>query len=316
MGALDITLIRRMNQRMDQLAAMRVFVAVAEQRGFAAAARKLGLSQPSVTRLVAALEAHVATALFQRTTRATSLTDAGARYLESARRILAELAEADAVAQADRTAPAGRLVVAAPLGLGRAAVAPLFGDFLRAHPQLSGGLVLSDRVVSLVEEGVDLAVRIGQLDDSSLRVRQLGHVRRVLVASPGYLRARGLPRSPRDLGGHDLIQFTSLTPLAEWSFARRGASFSVPVTPRLSTNSADAAVAHAERDGGIALVLSYQVAEAVRGGRLRVVLARHEPAPSPVQVVYHAAQRPRASVRAFIDWLVARGRWDFRNLRR
>ena len=173
------------------------FAAVAELRGFAPAARRLSLSRPAVTRLVAALEARLGTRLLQRTTRTVALTDAGARYLERARRILSDVAEAEALAQADRSAPTGRFVVAAPSVFGRLHVAPVMCDFLERHPTVTGELQLADRTVNLVEEGVDLAVRIGHLADSSLVARRVGHTRRVVVGSPGYLDA---PRHPAPAG--------------------------------------------------------------------------------------------------------------------
>lgn len=296
---------------MDTLSAMRAFVAVADQRGFAAAGRRLGLSQPTMTRLVGALEEHLAVRLLHRTTRSVGLTEAGARYLAHARRILAELAEAEADARRDRSEPEGRFSVAAPVVFGRQEVAPLWSEFLRQHPRLIGSLALSDGLHDLFEDAIDVAIRIGRLDDSSLRVRALGATGRVVVGSPAYLGARGRPASPADLASHDLIQFTSLTPLASWTFQRGARSIVVPIAPRTVTNGADAAIFHAERGGGLALVLSYQVADAVRAGRLEVVLREHEPPALPIQIVHRAVAHPPASVRAFVDHVVGRCAWDF-----
>lgn len=296
---------------MDTLDAMRAFVAVADVRGFAAAGRRLGLSQPTMTRLVGALEGHLAVRLLHRTTRSVGLTEAGARYLAHARRILAEVGEAEAAARRDRSEPEGRFTVAAPVVFGRQQVAPLWSEFLRLHPKLVGSLALSDGLHDLFEDGIDVAIRIGRLDDSSLRVRPLGATRRVVVGSPQYLRVRGRPASPADLGAHDLIQFTSLTPLGSWAFRRDGRSLVVPIAPRTVTNGADAAILHAENGGGLALVLSYQVADAVRADRLEVVLREHEPPPLPIQLVHRAVAHPSASVRAFVDHVVARAAWDF-----
>lgn len=296
---------------MDRFESMAVFVAVAEQRGFARAATRLGLSRSAVTRLVAALEDHLSIRLLQRTTRSVTLTDAGARYLERARRILAEVDDAERAARAERGAPAGRFVVSAPQVFGRREVAPLLQDFLVAHPAVVGALTLADRVVNLVEEGVDLAVRIGVLEDSSLRSRQVGTTRRVVVASPEYLAAHKRLRTATDLSAHRTIQFTGLTPLPEWRFGSRRGELRVPIRPSFSTNDAEAAIGLAERAGGLVMVLGYQVAERVKSGRLRIVLPQSEPPPLPIQLVYPSTRLLSATVRAFIDLTVATRRWVF-----
>jgi len=295
---------------MDRFVAMTAFVTVAELRGFAAAARTLRLSPPAVTRLVAALEDTLSIRLLQRTTRSVTLTDAGARYLEHARRILADVAQAEDVARAARTDPSGRFVVTAPNLFGRREVAPLFSAFLRTHPAVTGELILADRVINLVEEGVDVAVRIGALEDSALQARAVGATRRVLVASPGYLARAKRPRSPEDLARHTLIQ---LTPLAEWRFVRDGEERRVAIRPSFLTNSVDAAIDHAVRGGGIASVLSYQVIEHVRARRLELLLPRFEPPPLPIQLVYAGARLHSAATRAFLD-LAAAQTWTFVDL--
>ena len=259
---------------MDRLEAMTTFVAVADRRSFAAAARQLGISASAVTRIVAALEAHLGIRLLQRTTRSVTLTDAGARYLDSARSILSALSDAESSARAESIVPTGRLVVAAPLVFGRREVAPLLSTFLARYPDVTAELTLADRFVNLLEEGVDVAVRIGLLADSSLRVRVVGRTRRVLVASPYYLESHSEIRRPADLATHALIQTTALSPVPEWTFGVPEAS--VSFRPTLVTNSAEAAIGHAERGGGIALALSYQVVDAVRRGDLRVVLPAYE----------------------------------------
>src|SRR5262245_6540255 len=217
---------------MDRLAAMQVFVGVAELRGFAAAARKLNLSAPAVTRMVAALEDQLAIQLLRRTTRTVALTDAGARYLERARRILADVDDAERAARAEQTSPTGRFVIAAPAVFGRREVAPLVCEYLARYPAVRGELVLSDRIVDLIEDGIDVAVRIGVLADSSLRTRAVGTTRRIVVASPAYLASHRRIRRPADLAGHELVQFTSLTPLPEWTFGGRR----IAIQPRLVTN--------------------------------------------------------------------------------
>jgi DNA-binding transcriptional LysR family regulator len=296
---------------MDRLEAMGVFVAVADLAGFASAARRLGLSPAAVTRMVAGLEERLGTRLLQRTTRSVTLTDAGARYLERARRILAEVAEAEAAAQAERTAPIGRLAVTAPNVFGRLHVAPLMSAYLAKYPAVTGNLTLADRVVNLVDEGIDVAVRIGALDDSSDITRTLGSTRRVVVASPKYLARRKVPRSPADLAGHDIIQFTALSPTPEWRFGQDGAAQRVAFPPRYVTNSADAAISHCELGGGLAMVLSYQVEAAIRARRLEVVLAAFEPSPRPIQLVYPTTRLLSAKVRAFVELAAKTCDWTF-----
>ena len=296
---------------MDRLDAMAVFVAVADLGGFAPAARRLALSPSAVTRLVASLEEHLGTRLFQRTTRSVALTDAGARYLARARQILADVAEAEGAAQAERTAPTGRLVVAAPLVFGRLHVAPLMGDYLTRYPAVTGELTLSDRLAHLVEEGIDIAVRIGLLDDSSHVARQVGATRRVVVATPGYLAKKPRLRSPDDLPGHSIIHCVSISAAPDWLFTHEGRELHVAVKPAYATNSADAAISHAERGGGLTMVLAYQVAEAVRAGRLRIVLLEFEPPPLPIHLVYPSTRLLSAKVRAFVELATAGRDWRF-----
>jgi DNA-binding transcriptional LysR family regulator len=299
---------------MDRFAAMTAFVTVADLHGFAPAARRLGLSPPAVTRLVAALEEQLSIRLLQRTTRSVTLTDAGARYLERARRILADIDEAERTARAERTAPMGRFVVAAPSVFGRREVAPLICDFLTKYPAVTAELTLADRMINLVEEGVDVAVRIGVLADSSLRTRAAGATRRVVVASPSYLAKHKRLRAPDDLKAHSVIQFNALSPTPEWRFHRDGEEVRIPITPKLVTNSADAAIGHAERGGGLAMVLSYQVKDQVTAGTLELVLTRYEPPPLPIQLVYSGARLHSANVRTFIDMTLATRNWSFVDL--
>lgn len=299
---------------MDRFVAMKAFVTVAELQGFSAAARRLGISPPVVTRLVAALEEQLSIRLLQRTTRAVALTDAGTRYLERARRILADLDDAERTARAERTAPGGRLAITAPEVFGRREVVPLVSEFLARYPAVTGELVLADRVVNLVEEGIDVAIRIGALRDSSLRARAVGATRRVVVGSPAYLAGRRRPRSPADLAAHALVHASALAAQPEWRFHRRGREVRVPIAPRLVTNSAEAAVGHAERGVGLAMALAYQVKDLVKAGRLEVVLARYEPPHLPIQLVYPGTRLPSASLRAFIELAAATRRWSFVDL--
>lgn len=292
---------------MDRIDAMTAFVTVADLGGFAPAARKLGLSAPAITRAVAALEEHVGALLLQRTTRAVSLTDVGARYLERVRRILADIEEAELATGAERARPTGRLVVSAPLGFGRLHVTPLLSAYLQRYPDVVGELGLTDRMINLIEDGVDLAVRIGVLDDSTLVARQMGMMRRIIVASPDYLRARDVPQTPDDLRGHDTVHFGDVSGAPTWRLAVNGRNVRVPCAPRFITTSADAAIYHAIAGGGLTQVLAYQAATALRDGRLEVVLAAFERAPMPVQIVYPTQRLLSAKVRAFIDLAMARG---------
>jgi len=255
---------------MDRLEAMHVFVTVADLRGFAPAARKLQLSPSAVTRLIAALEEHLGARLLQRTTRQVRLTDVGTRYLERARRILADVEEADGSAREERNRPSGRLVVSAPLGFGRLHVSPVMTDYLKRYPEVTAELRLSDNLVNLVEDAVDAAVRIGHLADSSLVARQVGEMRRITVATPGYLKRHGEPKTPQELLAHQTIAFG---PYANWHFVQDGRDIEWTPTPRFTSNSADAALQYAEAGGGMTRVLAYQAAEGLKRGRLKIVLA-------------------------------------------
>jgi DNA-binding transcriptional LysR family regulator len=292
---------------MDRIDAMAAFVAVADLEGFAPAARKLGLSPSNVTRLIAALEDRLGARLLQRTTRSVTLTDVGARYLERARRILADVEEAEISAQAERTEPSGRLIVSAPIGFGRLHVSPVMSAYLQRYPDVSGELRLSDRMINLVEDGVDLAVRIGHLADSSLVARNVGDMRRIVVASPDYLKQRGEPTNPAAIASHDTIQFGA----SDWHFVEHGREARVACTPRFTTNSADAAIWHAEQGGGLTRLLAYQAADAIRAGRLKILLAKFEQPPLPIHIVYPTSRLLSAKVRTFVDLVVEVSDWKF-----
>jgi DNA-binding transcriptional LysR family regulator len=296
---------------MDRIDAMQAFLAVAELKGFAPAARKLGLSSSSVTRLIATLEEHLGARLLQRTTRSVALTDAGTRYLERIKRILADLEEAEASVQDERTRPSGRLVISAPVGFGRLHVSPVMSEYLKRHPDVCGELRLSDLMINLVEEGVDLAVRIGHLADSTLVARHVGEMRRIVVAAPGYLKARGEPRTVEAIASHQTIQFDATTATPDWRFVRDGKEIRIVPAPRLMTNSADAAIQYAVQGGGLTRVLAYQAAKAIKRGRLKIVLAKFEPPPLPIHIVYPTSRLLSAKVRAFIDLVVEISDWRF-----
>ena len=296
---------------MDRIDAMQAFVAVADLQGFAPAARKLGLSPSGVTRLIAALEQRLGARLLQRTTRSVTLTDIGTRYLERARRILADVEEAEGSAQDERTRPSGRLVVSAPVGFGRLHVSPVMSAYLKRYPEVSAELRLADRMVNLVEDGIDLAVRIGHLADSSLVARHVGEMRRIVVASSGYLKQRGEPSTPEAVASHETIQFGAMTASPDWRFVEDGREIRVACAPRFTTNSADAAIQYAEQGGGLTRVLAYQAADAIKGGRLRVVLAQFEQPPLPIHIVYPTSRLLSAKVRAFIDLVTDISDWHF-----
>jgi DNA-binding transcriptional LysR family regulator len=296
---------------MDRIDAMQAFVAVADLRGFAPAARKLGVSPSGVTRLVAALEDHLGARLLQRTTRSVALTDVGARYLVRARRILADVEEAEGSTQDERTRPNGRLAVSAPVGFGRLHVSPVMSEYLTRFPEVSGELRLSDRTLNLVEEGVDLAVRIGHLPDSSLVARHVGEMRRIVVASNNYLKQRGEPTTPEAIASHETIQFGAISASPEWRFVRDDREVRVACTPRFSTNSADAAIQYAEQDGGLTRVLAYQAVAAIKAGRLRIVLAKFEQPALPIHIVYPTSRLLSSKVRTFIDLVTDISDWHF-----
>jgi DNA-binding transcriptional LysR family regulator len=291
---------------MDRFEAMRVFVAVAEERSFARAARRLSLSAPAVTRGVSGLEQRIGTRLLHRTTRAVRLTDAGARFLTDAKRILNELEEAEGLAVGADSEPRGQLAVTAPLLFGRMHVAPVVLEFLGRHPQSSARTLFVDHVVDMMEEGLDVAIRIGQLQDSSLRATRVGFVRRVVCASPEYLARHGTPETPAELATHELVGFVGINPHRNWSFTTEGKSERFQPTPRLVVNTADVAIQAALAGRGLTRLLSYQAEPELRQGRLKRVLSKFEPAPLPIHVVHGEGKQAPARVRGFVELAVER----------
>jgi len=290
---------------MDRLEAMQVFVAVAEKQSFAAAARKLSLSPARVTRAVALLEERCAALLLHRTTRVVRLTEAGSRYLGECKRILGEVEEAEAGARDSQRGLRGQLSVTAPVLFGRLHVAPVLLAFLKLHAQLSVRALFHDRVVDLLEQNIDVAIRIAHLPSSSLRAIRVGSVRHVVCGSPGYLRARGTPTKPRDLLGHELIAFSGLGEPRAWTFYVAGKPETYPQRPRLIVNNSDLALLAARSGHGLTKVLSYQVEDDVRNKRLRVVLPEFEGPEVPVHVVHVEGKHASARVRAFVDFAVS-----------
>ena len=285
---------------------MTVFVAVAEEGGFAAASRRLDLSAPTVTRAIAALESAIGAELFVRTTRYVRLTDAGQRYLDECRRILRQLEDAEAMAAGAHVAPQGQLVVAAPTSFGQQLLVPAVVDFLAAYPTVSVRLLLVDRTVLLGEEGVDAAFRMGDLPDSTLVAMPLGHIRRVICASPGYLDVHGRPQHPTDVAQHALVTSVADTRNDMWQFTEGDARVDVPITPRLVTSTNAAAIAAAECGAGLTRVMSYQVASSLSEGRLERLLQPFESKPLPVWLVNQEGRRAPAKLRVFLAFMAER----------
>lgn len=289
---------------MDRLQTMEVFVGVVEEAGFASAARRLKMSPPAVTRAVSELEARLGCRLLHRTTRSVRLTEAGERYLADCRRILAEVAEADRQAAGLHAAPRGRVSVSASVMFGRVVLAPILLDLLDRYPEISFSTFFVDRVVHLIDEGVDVAVRIAELPDSSLAAVSVGKVRRVLCAAPDYLAARGRPTTPADLKHHDIVDFVNMAPGGEWRFEKEGRGQGIRPVSRLQVNTADAAIAAALAGRGITPLLSYMVLPCLAAGTLALVLEDWERPAAPVHVVHKEAGRASARVRAVVDHLV------------
>ncbi len=291
---------------MDRLHELEVFVAVADAGGFAKAGTRLRLSPPAVTRAISALEERLGARVFNRTTRSLTITDVGQRFLESARRILSDLDSAEKEAVGEMAVAHGHLTVTASVTFGRSALTPVVCAFLNEHPRVTVSVLLLDRIANLVEEGINLAVRISHLPDSNLIAKKIGTVRRILVASPDYLARRGVPESPTDLRHHAMIAFSSLTPNREWRCLDGKRGNSVSFVPRLEINDAVAAVAAAEMGDGITVALSYMVADKIRDGRLAPVLDSFTPPPVPVHLVYPQSRLLSAKLRTFIDFAAPR----------
>jgi DNA-binding transcriptional LysR family regulator len=291
---------------MDRLEAMSILLAVVDAGSLSAAARRLGTPLPTVSRKVAELEAHLHTRLLHRTTRQLSLTEAGAAYVAACRRILDDVGEAERIATGEYATPKGELAVTAPIVFGRLHIVPVVAEFLAQYPEIRIRLLLTVRVIHLMEVQVDVALRIGELPDSTLMATRVGTVRSVVCGSPAYLAQRGVPARPEELAAHDCISFDVLESRRAWVFGEGASTMSVPVVSRLEVNTAEAAIAAATLGAGMVRVLSYQVADAVANGALDVVLQNYEPAPLPVSLV-HKGQTPLPrKLRAFLDFAAPR----------
>jgi DNA-binding transcriptional LysR family regulator len=287
---------------MDRLSAMTTLLAAVEGGSLSAASRKLGMPLPTVSRKISELEAHLRTRLVHRTSRRLALTDAGQAYVVACRRILEDIGEAERAAAGEYSAPRGDLAMTAPIVLGRLHVLPIVTAFLNAYPDINIRVALGDRVVDLQEEHVDLAVRIGEMPDSSLVATRVGAVSRVVCGSATYFETRSMPKSPSDLRSHDCISFEGMTSPDRWIFATGKSRVSVPVCSRLIVNTAEAAIDAAIAGVGVTRVLSYQAEAALRAGTLLRVLRRFEPAPMPVSLVHAGQGRLPLKLRAFIDF--------------
>ena len=292
---------------MDRLAALEAFVKVAETQSFSEAARRLRASKSVVSRQIAALEAELRARLFQRTTRSMTLTEAGRGYFERAARILADLEEANLSVSQLQATPRGRLRVNAPMSLGLLHIAPALPDFLARYPEVDVDLTMNDRFVDLVDEGFDVAVRVGKLDDSSLVARKLASVRRVICASPDYLEARGTPQTPDDLTQHDCLCYSNLSMAHEWRFVtEKGEPWPVTVKGRLNINNGDALKIAALRGLGFVNLPTFIAGSELQAGTLVTVLDRFIPQDASVSAVYPHSRHLSPKVRAFVDFLAER----------
>jgi DNA-binding transcriptional LysR family regulator len=287
---------------MDRLEAMSLVLAVAETGSLNAAARRLNTPAATASRKISELEAHLRAKLFDRSGKKLALTEAGSTYVAASKRILAEVEEAERTASGEYTAPTGDLTVTAPLALGRVYLVPVVAEFLRNYPDIAVRLALEDRIVSLPESHVDVALRVGVLPDSRLMALRIGTIHRVACASPSYLAARGKPRTPEDLAVHDCIGFEGFTGANTWTFAHNKTDIAVTVQPRLVVSTAEAACEAARVGAGIARAFSYHVAPHVEAGTLTTLLDEYRPAPLPVSFLYAAGRFLPIKLRAFLDF--------------
>ncbi len=288
---------------MDRLESMSVFVAVVAAGSFSAASRQLRMPLPTVSRKVAEIESHLNAKLLVRSTRKLVLTEAGQAYVEDCKRILEAVTEAERGASGQYNAPQGELTITAPIVFGRLHVLPVVAEFLREYARVDVRLLLIDRALNLVEDRLDLAVRIGALADSRLVASKVGQIRRVVCASPGYLEEHGTPKTPQDLLKHECVTFTGLTDAGSWGFRDHQ---TVRVRSRLTTSTAEAAIDATLAGVGLTCTLSYQIADAVKAGQLAVVLRKFEPPPLPVSLIYVHESRITAKLRAFVDFAAPR----------
>jgi DNA-binding transcriptional LysR family regulator len=294
---------------MDRLEAMSLVLAVVETGSLNAAARRLNTPAATASRKISELEAHLRVKLFDRTGKKLALTEAGSTYVAASKRILADVEEAERTVSGEYTAPTGELVVTAPVGLGRLHLVPIVAEFLRNYPEIDIRLILEDQIIRLPEDHVDVALRIGELPDSRLIALRLGTIRRLMCASPAYLAARGTPRVPADLTGHDCISVGGFSgPFAAdaWTLIHNKSDLVIPVQPRLVVSNAEAACEAARAGAGISRAFSYHAASSVEAGTLKTVLDDYQPAPLPVSLLYAAGRFLPIKLRAFLDFAAPR----------
>ena len=290
---------------MDRLHAMETFVQIVDKGSLTAAADALDTSLPSVVRVLASLERHLQVRLLNRTTRRMHLTDEGARFLERCRAILSQVREAEAALGSRGGEPQGKLAITAPVVFGRRYITPIVNAFVRRYPKVNIDLLLVDRFTNLVEEGLDVAVRVGELPDSSLVAVPVGQARRVICASPDYLRRQGKPRVPQDVAAHRCVRFTGVAPRDEWDFRMGRREVAIPITSVISCNQIDSALQACIDGLGLGMFFSYQVASHRKAGDLKYVLEKFETEPRPIQVIFPHSKLLSAKVRTFVDECVA-----------
>lgn len=286
---------------MDRLHLMTVFVAVAEEEGFAGGSRRLGMSAPSVTRAIADLEQHLGVKLFNRTTRFVRMTEAGQRYLEDCRRVIAAADEADQAAIGFNAEPRGRISITSSVMFGRLFVMPGVVEYMKRYPDVEVSALFVDRVVNLLEEGIDIAIRLGELPDSSYKAIKVGSVRRVVCASPAYLSRFGVPQTPEELSQHQIVLPSGLNPAAEFRFLKGGNPFSVRLKPRLVSSDISSAINAAVNGLGISNFISYQIASELMDGSLKIILSEYEMKPVPVHILHSEGRHAVAKIRYFVD---------------
>jgi len=287
---------------MDRLHFMTVFVAVAEEQSFAGGARRLKMSPPAVTRCIAALEARLGVKLLDRTTRYVRVTEAGQRYLDDARRIISEVDDADDAVVGINATPKGHLSITAPVLFGKMVITPLLVDYLNRFQDMEVSALFLDRIVNMMEEGIDVGIRIGELPDSNLVALRVGAIRRVLCASPAYLKKHGTPSTLQELTKHTIIAASNVSASTEWKF---GSDYSVKIKPRLIVTTNDAAIEAACMGFGITRLMSYQITSHIADKKLKVILANYELSPLPVHILHREGRHKSARVRSFIDLAVA-----------
>lgn len=291
---------------MDRIDAISVLHAVVEAGSLSGAGRRVGVPLSTVSRKISDLEAHLGARLLVRSTRSVTLTESGKAYVIATRRILEDLAEAERAAAGEYAVVKGELVITAPIVFGRLHILPVVTAFLQAYPETDVRLVLADRLLHLVDDHVDLALRIGALSDSSHVAVKVGTIRRVVCASPDYLERRSVPQNPSDLAQHDIVTFATLAPSESWIFGKGAAARSTPLRSRLTVNTAEAAIDAAIAGVGLTRVLSYQIAAAMSAGRLVTVLQDFAPDPVPVSLVYPGQGSLPMKLRAFLDFAAPR----------